>query len=185
MLRDPANDFRIFRNNPAPTIDTPAQQATNANNEGAVLERQGNLEGALQKYQQALALNPNSQVIQDNVRNIRTRIANDRGLSAFNRGDFDAAAAAFRDALSHKPGDATLTENLRQAEAGREEGQRRASMQQGLNRLADILNSTQPAVTSGLDFDGSSRGTISGSSSGGLDFLPAEPAQQTGSRKRT
>lgn len=174
-----SNDFRIFGSDPAPALNTPAQQATNINNEGVTLERQGNLEAALQKYQQALALNPSSQVIQENVRSIRARIANDRGLSAFKRGDFGAAAAAFREALSQKPGDPNLTENLRQAEAGREEEQRRASMQQGFSRMADILNSAQPAVTSGLDFDGGSRGTPSSSSSGGLDFLPATPTPQT------
>ncbi|HEY2921473.1 MAG TPA: hypothetical protein VGK77_21005, partial [Candidatus Binatia bacterium] len=93
--------------------------------------------------------------------------------------------AQFEEAARLWPEDQVIAENLRRAreqlQAQREEEQRRASMQQGLNRMADILNTAQPAVTSGLNFDGGSGASAAAVASSGLDFLPATPTTQTAS----
>jgi hypothetical protein len=112
-------------------------------------------------------------------------IKNKAGNDAWQRGDVAGAVALYEEAAKLWPDDKVIADNLRRAreqlQAQREEEQRRASMQQGLSRMADILNNMQPVVTPGLDFDGGSRGATAGSPAGGLDFMPATPTQQAAS----
>jgi tetratricopeptide (TPR) repeat protein len=78
--------------------------AIRLNNEGAALEKAGNLRGALEKYQAALALDPSHVGIRVNV-----------AAALFHLGQSGPAIAQFREALRRDPGNATVKAALAEA----------------------------------------------------------------------
>ena len=88
------------------------RQAVQINEQGVALSRRGDLRGALAKYRQAAAVDPNDPVIRNNVRQMASTIENEDGVALFSRSEFDAAIVKYRRALEINSSNMIARSNL-------------------------------------------------------------------------
>lgn len=88
------------------------RRAVQINDQGVVLSKRGDFRGALAKYRQAAALDPNNPVIRNNIRLVASTIENEDGVALFNRGNYDAALVKYRRALDINSGNTVARSNL-------------------------------------------------------------------------
>jgi tetratricopeptide (TPR) repeat protein len=171
----------------APAYDPVAEQHNRAhdlNEEGVRQSNNKNFSRAIDYYREALRLWPEDQVIQRNLRKAEQALLNEEGVKYYNNKDWAKATDYFRQALSKFPENDTVRNNLQNAEDAlqqekaekereRQEAQTAADMRKTINNMGSLFNSPAPA-SSGLEFSGK---PATPPSSGGLDFMPATPAQ--------
>ena len=104
--------FCLFMSYPAP-VARADDRATQLELAGLDLYQQGDLNGAIEKFRQALALKPNDKGIHDNL----ARFLNDAGVAQYQTKDYAGAIAKFQEAVSLAPSFQKARGNLGMAQA--------------------------------------------------------------------
>jgi len=96
-----------------------AQTAATLKVQGAELDLHGDVNGAIEKYRQALALAPNDKIIRQNL----AIDLNSAGVGLYNNKDYAGATAMFQEALSLVPSFRPAQDNLNHAQASKLTGE--------------------------------------------------------------
>ena len=107
-----AGAFCLFMSYPAP-VARADDKATSLELAGLDLYQQGDVNGAIEKFRQALALRPNDKAIQRNL----AQFLNDAGVARYQMKDYAGAIAKFEEAVSLVPSFQKARGNLGMAKA--------------------------------------------------------------------
>ncbi len=157
--------------NSGPTADEMnAQQAADINARCNESFSRKEYDAAIECYQQALWVNPDSLIIQGNLKRARSRRANALGIKAYEAGDWETAVSYYREALTYDD-----DENLRANLADALEQLNNSRKVQSLDESKTKINSALDNVVAAFDNTDSEEGS-NPSVSSGLAFMDKKTA---------
>ncbi|MFH0787169.1 MAG: tetratricopeptide repeat protein [Pseudomonadota bacterium] len=125
------------------------QEASRLNKEGIKCDARKDYDCAIEKFEQAIRLNPNNETFKRNLRILKGKKANKIGNDYFSQGNFDLAIEFYKKSLEIYPGDPgnVTQDNLRQAreakkrkEANIEREQKQAEARSKISDMMENLS---------------------------------------------